>query len=222
MRVTTQMNNQIAEQTKIGVNRNSLLNAGDSSTGNTLLDELNKTSEEKTSTIMDGNYKKIAKSADALEQAAALFMETGEGSLLAKLDTEEGRKKAAGQLGTLVEKYNEMLSALGKSKDELNIYYAQMVKELAGSNKSALEAVGITVGSDSKLAFDQEKFAKAGAEDITKAVGAQSDFMQKLAYISEHIADNANTNAESIASRYNAAGTSFISVPGAGLFDTMG
>lgn len=222
MRVTTQMTNQVAEQTKIGVNRNSLLNANDSSTGSTLLDELNKTSEEKASTIMDGNYKNIAKSADALEQAAALFMETGEGSLLAKLDTEEGREKAAGQLKTLVEKYNETLSALGKSGDELNIYYAQMVKELAGSNKSALEAIGISVGSDSRLAFDQEKFEKASAEDITKAIGAQSDFMQKLAYISEHIADNANANVKSIVSQYNAAGTAFTSALGASLFDTMG
>lgn len=77
MRVTTQMTNQVAEQTKIGVNRNSLLNTSDNTTGNALLDELNKTSEEKVSSVMEGNYRKIANSADALKQAAAYFMETG-------------------------------------------------------------------------------------------------------------------------------------------------
>lgn len=222
MRVTTQMTNQIAEQTKIGVNRNSLLNADSSNTGSTLLDELNKTTEEKAGSVMNGNYQKIARSADALKQAAALFMETGGNSLLGKLDTEEGRKKAAEHLQSLVDRYNDTLSQLGKSDDELNLYYAAMMKELSGESKTALSEIGITVGDNARLIFDAEKFKKADAEDIQQALGAESAFMQKLSYISEHIFDNANANVKSITSQYNAGGASFTSAFGGSLFDSLG
>lgn len=94
------------------------------------------------------------------------------------------------------------------------MYYAQMVKGLAGDNKSSLAAIGITVGDDARLSFDAEKFKKASEEEIKKALGAESDFMQKLSYISEHIADNARANANSIISQYNASGASRTSAYG--------
>lgn len=219
MRVTTQMTNEVAAKTKIAVNQNSLLNLGNT-TENSLLEELNKTSEEKVSTVMSGDYNKTAKNADALAQVAELFLETKDGSLLSRLTTEEGKKEAANKLNQLVEKYNATLSSLKKTGNELDVYYAQMMKALVEENEEGLAALGVSCDAGGKLTFNADAFQKADADTVKSVLGKDSDFMQKLAFIADHIADNARANAKSFISRYNAAGMAQTQPAGAYRFDS--
>lgn len=221
MRVTTQMTNKVAEQTKIAVNQNTLLNSNEKSSGNTLLDALNKTSGQEKNTIARSSYEKTAKNAEALLNALDAFFETGEDSLLNNLNDADAKSKAAAQLGTLVDKYNATLNSLKSTGSELDAYYAQMMKELVSDNKEALAAIGISIDSNAKLSFDSKKFKEADAEKISGVLGGKSDFMQKLAFITEHIADNANANVKSLSTQYNAAGSAYAAL-GGNLFDSLG
>ena len=219
MRVTDQVTNQVALDTGIAVNANSLANVSDSPTGNALLDELNKSDSNKASAVTKNKYEEVGKHADALIEIANIFLADGSGSLLSGLDTEEGRAKIAEQLDKLVNGYNGMLGKLKTSTSALDMYYAQMLGSLVSDNASGLGQLGIIVSAQGKLQFDNSKLKNADADTVTNTLGTQSDFMQKLSFISEHISDNAKAGLKSLGNTYNSNGfTSSAAL--AGYFDT--
>ncbi len=128
MRVTDQVTNQVAADTKIAVNANSLANSSTGPTGNALLDELNKSNANKASAVTKNKYEEIKKSADTLLESAEIFLEEGNGSLLSALDTEEGRTKLKEQITRLVNGYNNAGDKLKTSSNSLDAYYLQMLR----------------------------------------------------------------------------------------------
>lgn len=218
MRVTDQVTNQVAADTGIAVNANSLANVGASPTGNALLDELNKSDNNKAGAITKNRYEEIKKSADELLETAQEFLEEGSSSLLAALDTEEGRTKLKEQLARLVDGFNKTGDRLKTSENSLDAYYLQMLMEVAGDNAAELAKLGISVSPQGKLQYDSSK-TTADADTVKDTLGAQSDFMQKLAFISEHISDNASAGIKNLGNTYNSYGTANASPAFAGSFD---
>lgn len=218
MRVTDQVTNQVAMDTGIAVNANSLANTGANSTGNALLDELNKSDANKASAVTKNKYEEIKKSADTLLESAQIFLEEGNGSLLSALDTEEGRTQLKEQIARLVSGYNNAGDKLKTSSNSLDAYYLQMLKEVAGDYAPELAKLGITVSAQGKLQYDSSKTA-ADADTVRNTLGAQSEFMQKLAFISEHISDNAGAGIKNLGNTYNSYGAASASSVLAGSFD---
>lgn len=218
MRVTDQVTNQVAADTKIAVNANSLANSSTGPTGNALLDELNKSDANKASAVTKNKYEEIKKSADTLLESAQIFLEEGNGSLLSALDTEEGRKQLKEQIAQLVSGYNNVGNKLKTSSNSLDAYYLQMLKEVAGDYAPELAKLGITVSAQGKLQYDSSKTA-ADADTVRNTLGAQSEFMQKLAFISEHISDNARAGIKNLGNTYNSYGAASASSVLAGSFD---
>lgn len=219
MRVTNQITNQVAMDTGIAVNANSLANTGATSTGNALLDELNKSDSNQASAVTKNKYEEVGKYADTLTEIANKFLAEGSDSLLAGLDTEEGRAKIAEQLDKLVNGYNGVLGKLKTSTSALDMYYAQMLGSLVSDNVSALGQLGITANAQGKLQYDSSRVKNADTDTITKTLGSQSDFMQKLSFISGHISDNAKAGLKSLGNTYNSYGSESSSSAPAGYFD---
>ena len=102
--------------------------------------------------------------------------------------------------------FNDTLDYLKQSSGILNDYYRQSMKEIATTNKSALEEVGITVRTDGTLSLDKDKLAGADEEKIKKALGASSDFAKRMEAVASRAADNAKASAQSVASQYTSSG----------------
>lgn len=105
-----------------------------------------------------------------------------------------------------VKSYNDTLSALKKAPSMLNDYYRQMMQEAAQDNSETLSNIGVTVGKDGSLFVDEEKLKDAKIEDVEAVFGASGEFSSKTSFLAERISDNAQTNAKSVSSQYDASG----------------
>lgn len=208
MRVTTKMLNETAKRTGIPINKTSLLSYinKESSSGNTLLDALNKNG--KVSQAAASNYKKIGKAAESLKEQADKLAETGEKSFWEKIKESGETEEAYAAATNYVEQYNATLSSLKKSTGALDQYYRKMLQEVAGDNQESLEKIGITVGKDGLLSIDKEKLAAASIEDIQSVFGS-GKLASKTAFIADRIASNAQANVESASSQYDKAGVMY-------------
>ena len=207
MRVTTQMLNETAKRTGIPINQNNLLsyiNNDSSSNGNTLLDALNK--NNKVSSAMVSNYKKMQKSAESLKEQSEKLAETGEKSFLEKIKESGNTEEAYKAVESYVERYNSTLSDLKKSTGMLDQYYSEMLREAASDNREQLEKIGITIGKEGTLSINKEKLNAASVEDIQSAFGGSGQLASKTAYIADRISNNAQAGIQSTSSQYDGTG----------------
>lgn len=219
MRITDQITNHVAAETKIAVNANSLANFSSGATNNSLLDELNKSDTNQASAVTKNNYQNMQKSADELLETANRFLEEGSSSLLAVLDTEEGCSALKEQIEKLINGYNSVDAKLKTSTNALDSYYSQMLHELVSENAAGLKTLGITMSSQGKLQFDNTKIAGAEADTVKATLGSDSEFMQKLSFIVGRISDNASANLKNLGTTYNSSGTASALSAAAGNFD---
>lgn len=219
MRITDQITNHVAAETKIAVNANSLANFSSGATNNSLLDELNKSDTNQASAVTKNNYQNMQKSADELLETANRFLEEGSSSLLAVLDTEEGRSALKEQIEKLINGYNSVDAKLKTSTNALDSYYSQMLHELVSENAAGLKTLGITMSSQGKLQFDNTKIAGAETDTVKATLGSDSEFMQKLSFIAGRISDNAGANLKNLGTTYNSFGTASALSAAAGNFD---
>lgn len=141
--------------------------------------------------------------ADEASGAAEAGEAAGTSSIKTTLDADT-RKEAASVIERIVSAYNDTSKALLKDANTINQFYRQ---ELSKAVSSGVKDLGLSVSKSGTLTFDADKLKK----DIT--VSELQDKLQpiarKLAFISEHVADNASANLNSVSTQYGASGKSY-------------
>ena len=207
MRITTQMLNESARKAGLPINNTSLLNyKKNDGTGNTLLDALNKKKETAATTAQKSNYEKIDKEADQLTQSAQALLQNGENSLFEQAKTSGDNQKVYDSIEKLFESYNSTLKALRTTSNTMNDFYRQMLLEAPVEIKESLAGVGITFAKDGTATVDMGKVKAADFTTLEGFFGNDSDFVNKVEFLSTRISDNAEANVESLSSAYNAGG----------------
>ena len=207
MRITTQMLNESARKAGLPINNTSLLNyIKNDGTGNTLLDALNKKKETAATAAQKSDYEKLDKEADQLTQAAEVLLKDGENSLFEQAKTSGDNQKVYDSIEKLFASYNSTLKELRNTSNTMNDFYRQMLLEAPDEVKESLSGVGITFAKDGTARVDMEKVKAADLETLEGSFGKESDFVQKIEFLSTRISDNAEANVESLGNAYNAGG----------------
>lgn len=207
MRITTQMLNQSARKAGMPINNKSLLNyINNDGSENTLPGALDKNQNSAASAVKKSNYEKLETAAEQLLQTAESFAAEGEESVFVKAKESGSNEEIYAGVKALVERYNNTLEALRKASTPLNDYYRQMLQGAATDNSEALNGIGITISKDGTAVLDKDKLKAADIDSLEKVLGASGDFSTKVAFLATRISDNAEANAESLTSQYNAQG----------------
>lgn len=216
MRITTQMLDESARRAGIRSSRMTLLDTlkGDNDMmGNALLQALNKSkasnslnSTRNISPVNKVQSAQLLKSAESLTKAAQNLAAEGENSIFAKAKESGDAKAVYNEIELLAEGYNDTVKKLQKDSNTLSQFYLQQLKKIPSDSKTALEAVGITVGKDGLLSIDKDKMKASSVEDLEKVFGKEGPVSSKLAFLSERTADNARAVTESASSQYTASG----------------
>jgi len=219
MRVTTQMLNESARKAGLPINNTSLLNyIKNEGTGNTLLDALNKSNE---TSVKKGGYEKIDKEADQLMQAANNLLQDGENSLFEQAKTSGDYQKVYDGIENLFKRYNGTLKALKSTSNTMNDFYRQMMLEASVETKESLSGVGVSFAKDGTAKVDMEKIKATDFETLEGLFGKDSDFVNKIGFLSAKVSDNAEANIKSLNSAYNASGNIYAAM-GNSKFDFWG
>ena len=207
MRITTQMLNESARKAGLPINNTSLLNyIKNDGTGNTLLDALNKKKETAATAAQKSDYEKLDKEADQLTQVAEVLLKDGENSLFEQAKTSGDNQKVYDSIEKLFASYNSTLKELRNTSNTMNNFYRQMLLEAPDEVKENLSGVGITFAKDGTASIDMEKVKAADFEILEGLFGKESDFVQKIEFLSTRISDNAEANVESLGNAYNTGG----------------
>ena len=202
MRITNQMLNESARKSGLPINRSSLLDyINKDGSSNPLLEALNKNKEIAANSAKKDSYEKLDKEADLLTQATEGLLQDGENNLL--------------------ESYNSTLKALRSTSNTMNDFYRQMLLEAPAEAKESLESVGITFAKDGTANIDMEKIKAADFTALEGLFGKESDFVNKVQFLSTRISDNAEANVESLSSAYNSNGNLYAAM-GSSKFDFWG
>lgn len=207
MRITTKMLNESARKAGLPVNNTSLLNyINTKNNGNTLLEALNKKKETATNTIEKRNYEKLDKEADKLTQASEMLLKDGENSIFEQAKTSGDNQKIYDNVENLFESYNSTLKELRNNSNTMNDFYRNMLLETTTEEKECLADVGITFAKDGTAKVDMEQLKAADLESLEGIFGKDSEFVNKVGFLSTRISDNADAYIKSLNSTYNAGG----------------
>lgn len=120
-------------------------------------------------------YATVQNDATALKSSTEKLMETGEKSIYEKVEVkdEDGKTsleydtdKIYSAVKTFVSDYNKAITD-GAASNSTNVNRsARTMTNYTKANKNALNAIGITIGSDNKLSIDEEKFKGADMERV--------------------------------------------------------
>ncbi len=199
MRITTQMLNQSAKKAGIALPGNSLLDYlnKDNSDGS-LLSALNKGSG--TNQAQKSSFEKLAKTSDELKQS--------KNNLAAAIKSGDS-KEIYSEAKSFADNYNETLKLLSKNSSGLNSFYKQMMKEATLESSDALKSIGFSVAQDGSISINENALKAADSATLEKALGASSNFMQKVGYISGKVSNNAEATVDSLGSQYSENGNAY-------------
>lgn len=212
MRITTQMLNESARKAGLPINNMSLLNFinnDNSTTGNALLDALNKNTN--VNSLEKSNYEKLEKSAGALEKAASILASEDTDNIFAQARESGSTDNIKKQVKELISNYNDVMKSLGNSGSVLNSYYKQMMEELTSGNKTDLSNIGITTDKNGYLSLDESKFSSSDVDTLENILGSKNSYSTKVGFIAGRVANNAETNLASISNQYSASGNTYTS-----------
>ena len=164
-----------------------------------------KSSEATSSTDTSKNDKNAEALATTEKSGTADSMVAEDASKTVKtvLDT-AARKEVASVLEQLAKAYNETSNALLKDANTMNQFYRQ---ELTKAIKDGAKALGLTLSKSGTLSFDADKMKKdLTVEELKEKL---QPIANKLSFISEHVADNASANLNSVSTQYGATGKSY-------------
>lgn len=222
MRITTQMLNESAKKSGLPINRSSLLDyINKDGAGNPLLEALNKNKEIAANSAKKDSYEKLDKEADLLTQVAEGLLQDGENNLFEQAKETGDKQKVYDSIENLLESYNSTLKALRSTSNTMNDFYRQMLLEAPAEAKESLESVGITFAKDGAANVDMEKVKAADFTTLEGLFGKESDFVNKVQFLSTRISDNAEANVESLSSAYNSKGNLYAAM-GSSKFDFWG
>ena len=207
MRITNQMLNESARKSGLPINRSSLLDyINKDGSSNPLLEALNKNKEIAANSAKKDSYEKLDKEAELLTQSTEGLLQDGENNLFEQAKATGDKQKVYDSIENLLESYNSTLKALRSTSNTMNDFYRQMLLEAPAEAKESLESVGITFAKDGTANIDMEKIKAADFTALEGLFGKESDFVNKVQFLSTRISDNAEANVESLSSAYNAGG----------------
>lgn len=213
MRITTQMVNESARKAGLPVNNTSLLNYINNKGGeNSLLEALNKKKETATNITQKNNYEKLNKEAEQLTQAAEELLKDGENSLFEQAKTSGDNQKVYDSIEKLFASYNNTLKELKNNSNTMNDFYRKMLSEAIEEEKANLEGVGISFEKDGTPKIDMDKMKTSDLETLEGIFGKDSNFVNKLSFLSTRISDNADANIKSLNSTYDASGSMYSAI----------
>lgn len=213
MRITTRMLNESARKAGLPVNNTSLLNyINNKGKGNTLLDALNKKKETTANLKQKSNYEKLDKEADKLTQTAEEFLKDSENSLFEQAKTSGDNKEVYDNIERLFENYNNTLEELKNNSNTMNDFYRKMLLEALDEEKESLTNAGITFTKGRAVKIDKEKVKMSDLETLEGMFGKESEFINKMFFLSTRISDNAEANIKSLGNSYNATGNLYSAI----------
>lgn len=210
MRITTTMLNATSRETGIPIGSGSMLDyVNQNSNSANLLNAVHNKKTNVYDTVNKKSYEKLGTAADSLSKSTEGFRAEDENNLFAKAKEAGDYKDVYEEIANLAEHYNNTLTTLKGATGALNNYYAVMLSEAAAEKKDVLAKVGIYIDKVGKMSVDAEKLKDADTEQLEKVFGRDSSFMEKLAFLSNRISDNAQSYASSMSNQYNAAGNTY-------------
>ena len=214
MRITTQMMNESAKRAGLPIGSISLLNYinKEEKSSNSLLEALNKNKATSVNTNEKRNYEELSKKSTQLTRAAEALLQEGEKSVFEQARQSGDNQKVYDTVEKLFEDYNSTRKSLKSASNVMNDFYKQMMDEVAAENKDALENIGIVFKQDGTASLDMDKMKSPDITALEEMFGAQSDFVNKIGFISARISDNANANIESLGSTYDISGSLYAAI----------
>ena len=200
MRITNTMLKQASLSSGLPLTHSSLLDHLNND-GDDLMTEALKSRNQIMKTTGYGNLKKAA---EELMDSAEKVSDDSWYDSLAKTAADKLSKEAASVLEQLAKAYNDTSNALLKDANTMNQFYRQ---ELTKAVKDGAKDLGLTLSKSGTLTFDADKMKKnLTVEELQERL---QPIAKKLSFISEHIADNATANLNSVSTQYGATGKSY-------------
>ena len=135
--------------------------------------------------------------------------------------TEENRESIKENIKSLVENYNSVIDSASEVDNTSVLRQALWMTQGTSANSSTLTDIGLTVGENNKLTFDEEKFDKADLAVMKSLFTGTSSFMGRLASRSSQIASAAiNALTGSSGSAYNSS-AGYTGVNSKSIIDTL-
>lgn len=158
----------------------------------------------------------IKNAANDLYKAAHTLVSTGKDSLFKKVEIEDKETgtttkgydtdKIYKAVNTLVDAYNSLVENSTDSSDHAVLRQTLNMVNSASSNRSLLNDVGITIGSDNKLSVDEETFKKADMTTVKSLLNGNGSFGAKIQSAASTVYMRIN-NSFGNSNTYTASGT---------------
>lgn len=200
MRITNTMLKQATLSSGLPLAHSSLLDHLNNDSNDLMTNALKSRSQMMKTT----GYGNLKKAAEELMDNTKKLSEDSWYDSLSKTAGEKIDKEAASVLEQLAKAYNDTSNALLKDANTMNQFYRQ---ELTKAVKKGVKDLGLELSKSATLSFDADKMKK----DMT-VEGIQERLQpiaKKLSFISEHVADNAAANLNSVSTQYGATGKSY-------------
>ena len=110
--------------------------------------------------------------------------------------SEENRASIKDSIKSVVEKYNALIDSAARVDDVKVLRQALWMTQDTAALAATLQDIGVTVGSNNKLIFNEEKFDNAQLSSISTATQGRGSYFSKLADRSATL-NNAAQNAVS-------------------------
>ncbi|MCM1257113.1 MAG: hypothetical protein NC307_04595 [Roseburia sp.] len=115
---------------------------------------------------------------DAASKVRSLFKTTNTGKGYSQVDYDTDEMYSA--VKDFIKSYNSLIDSAEKSETSSISKTAKNMTTYTAANKKALEAVGITVGSDSKLSIDEDKFKEASKSRVQSLFQSTGGFAYQI------------------------------------------
>ena len=112
-------------------------------------------------------------------------------NLMGTAITEDNRENVKESIKELVEKYNSVIDSASEVDNTSVLRQALWMTQGTSANSATLTDIGLTVGENNKLTFDEEKFDKADLAVVKSLTSGTSSFMGRLSSRSSQIASAA-------------------------------
>lgn len=211
MRITSRMLNETAARGGLPINQPTLLdyiNKDD----NSLMSVLNKSKQKSSDIMKKSNYEKIEDAAKSFVDVAKKLADDSEEGIFAKAKADGDYKDVHNSIMDLLTGYNNTIANSKTLTGTLEVFYNNMLKEIPEENSELLASVGVTVDKDGTVDIDEDKLKNADIATLESIFGKDSEFLTKLAFVGEKIADNAEANVTSLSSTYTQTGSAFSQV----------
>lgn len=206
MRITTQMLNEASRRAGVPVHTTSMLSYVFQRTSANALPFSRNMGNEIESPHRQRNYERQEEAAERLNTAAGELSGDGKDNIFDGEDTPENKKELEEKVTEFVKQYNAVLDTFSGSGGLLDSFYRKSLKSLVEEHEKQLAAVGITADKNGQLSIDGRKWAAADREAVKQAFAGKDGFADSLTYLSEKIADYAESNQAGAGNLYGRDG----------------